>query len=716
MPEPRPSFRPLAPWQALLALPLVIALAATTLGVLTLPALATADGAIGTVRDELLDLPPLPDVVAPAERSRMYDSGGNFMGYLVGAENRDIVPLDRIPERVRQAVIATEDDTFYEHNGVNRAAIMRAMMTNVQSGDIEQGASTITQQYVKNAMLSNAQTLERKLQEAIYATRLERELSKDEILERYLNLAYFGSGAYGVAAAAERYFGVGIEDVTLGQAAMLAGMIRLPEVNNPIRSPEAALARRDVVLRQMRIAGFITPEEEQQASTERWDPERVTEPPAPPHPFFVEYVKKLLLDHPALGETRQERIDAVFGGGLRIHTTLDQRMQTLANQAIADHLQDPVEHPLGGLLSLEADSGQIRTMALGPKEFGSCEEHPDDCHVTKVNPLVPGMGGSGRQVGSSIKPIVDTAALDAGLRTSFYTSVRDGKEIPGCIDYKDGEKGLYRPVNYSPTGGSMDMPEALRRSNNVYHATVVGEIGPQTVGAMANRMGIGSVPADYPHCSIGLGAIDAFPIEMASAFATLANGGVACVPYAITEVTDADGNVLIAREPSCERVVDQEIADKLVTMMQAVVESGTATAAQIGRPVAGKTGTTNDFKDAWFVGFTPQLVTAAWVGFEIPREMYGVLGHRRVTGGSIPAQLWHDYMLPTMEPFEVEALPRVPLDRYTPPKPKPKPQPADEPPDEPADQPADPPADEPPPDAGDGNGGNGGGNGDGGGD
>ncbi|MBW3658233.1 MAG: penicillin-binding protein, partial [Actinobacteria bacterium] len=329
MPEQRPSFRPLAPWQALLALPLVIALAATTLGVLSLPALATADAAVGSVRDELLDIPPLPEVADPAERSRMYDSGGNFMGFLVGAENRDIVPLDRIPEHVRQAVIATEDDTFYEHNGVNRAAVMRAMMANVQSGDIQQGASTITQQYVKNAMLSNAQTLERKLQEAIYATRLERELSKDEILERYLNIAYFGSGAYGVAAAAERYFGIGVENVSLDQAAMLAGMIRLPEVNNPIRSPENAIARRNVVLRQMRIAGFITPEEEERAKQAGFDPSKVTEPEPPPHPFFVEYIKKILLDHPALGETREERINAVFGGGLRIHTTLDQRMQTL---------------------------------------------------------------------------------------------------------------------------------------------------------------------------------------------------------------------------------------------------------------------------------------------------------------------------------------------------------------------------------------------------
>ncbi len=664
MPRNRPSFRPLAPWQALIALPLVIAVVATTVGVLTLPALATVDATIGSVRSELLEIPPLPDVAAPAQRSRLYDAGGNPMGVLVGAENRVIVPFEDIPEVMRQAIVATEDQTFYEHNGVNEGAIARALVENLRSGDIEQGASTITQQYVKNAMLTSEQTLSRKIKEAVYATRLERELSKDEILARYLNIAYFGAGAYGVAAATERYFGVPLEQLSVDQAAMLAGMVRRPEANNPIDNPENALARRDVVLRQMAGMGFITDEEAEAASSVPWDPAGVTEPPAPPFPFFVEYVKKQLLDDPALGETREERANAIYGGGLRIHTTLDQRMQQLAEDAITAHLEDPIEDPMGGLLSVDPRTGEIRAMAVGPKTFGTCDDPPQECAVTKVNPLVPGMGGSGRQIGSTVKPILDTAALEAGIATDWAVNVRDGQPIDGCVNYVDGRKEPWKPDNYSPTSGTYDMPEAVRRSNNVFHAKLIGEIGPAAVIDMAHRLGVASVP-DQPNCSLALGAVDAFPLEMVQAFGTIANHGVRCEPYAVTKITDAQGNVLVEREPTCERVIPAETADAMITMMQEVVRRGTAVGAQIGRPVGGKTGTTNDFKDAWFIGATPQIATASWVGYEIPQEMVGILGYRRITGGTVPASIWSDYMRPAMEPYPAEPLAQVRLDRYT---------------------------------------------------
>jgi membrane peptidoglycan carboxypeptidase len=388
--------------------------------------------------------------------------------------------------------------------------------------------------------------------------------------------------------------------------------------------------------------------------------------PPPQHPFFLEYIKKLLLEHPALGETREERANVMFGGGLTIQTTLDPVLQDHAHAAIAEYLDDPVADPLAGIVSMQPGTGRIVAMAGGPKTFGDCAPGEDPCTRTKVNALVPGLGSSGRQVGSSFKPIVLAAALDAGILTSWHTSTHSGQTIEEC-----GAPGQpWKPVNYGGGGGgTLDMVNAIRRSSNVYHAKLTAEIGPQTVVDMAGRLGI-RTPLE-PFCSLGLGAQDLFPLDMATAFATFAAEGVRCMPLAITEVRDRVGEVVIRNDPQCEEVLDPEIARQISTMLQNVVTSGTGTGARIGRPVAGKTGTTNDWRDAWFVGYTPQLATAAWMGYEHPQPMRGILGYRTITGGSVPASMWATFMSAALEGVEVLPLPDERLRRWVPPPPPP---------------------------------------------
>jgi penicillin-binding protein 1A len=578
------------------------------------------------------------DLDAPAERSVVLAVDGTELATLSGEENRVTVELDAVPEQVRNAVLAIEDGDFYRHAGVNHRALARALLANLRARRIVQGGSTITQQYIKNAVLTTERTADRKTTEMRYAIELERRLPKDQILERYLNVAYFGEGVYGIATAAEYYYSKSPSDLTLDQAALLAGLISEPERTNPATEPEAAAARRDVVLRRMVEEGHASDEEARAASEQ---PVELSLSPLPPpdNPFFVEYVKRLLFAEEALGSTRDARQRQVFTGGLRIHTTLDPALQEAAQAAIAGVLTDPLADPLGSLVSVDPASGAIRALAVGPKEFGPCTETDEACPTTMVNPAVPGLGGSGRQPGSSFKPVLIAAALQVGVPPGWQEVTDSGQQIEGCQD----EGGAWAPANFDPgDGGVKEMYEAVRVSNNVYHAKLIGLIQPEPVIDMAARMGIpeDSLPRE---CSLALGSASVFPVDMAAGFATLANAGVRCSPYAVERI-EQDESVLRQHEPFCEEALPHDLALRVNDILRGPVEDGTGTAAQLGRPVVGKTGTTDDFLDAWFVGFVPQLVTAAWVGFEQPRPMEDVLGVARVTGGTIPAQMWAAYM------------------------------------------------------------------------
>ncbi len=684
------------------------------LGALFLPAGLATNDVLAAVRNDVLDVPPLGEADTPPENSFIYDADGRVLAELTFEENRNPITLDQVPQVVIDAVLATEDAGFYEHEGVDHLAIVRAALTNFTAGGIESGASTITQQYVKMAFLSPEQTLQRKIEEALYAMQLEDQLTKDEILELYLNRAYFGAGTYGIGTAADRYFSKDIRDVSLGEAATLAGLLRAPEANNPINSLENAQARRDIVLRQMSSQGFISSDQAFAAIGQPLEP-RISEPPPPEYPFWTRWISQLLTNEgvaadlgsqldamEAMGPTREERIRRVFQSGLRIHTTIDPELQDLAQAAILEHLtyeDEPPEEiarePFGAIVSVEPGTGAIRAMAVGPHTFGSCEEdgswvdEDEDtgrlwCDRTTVNPAVWGMGGSGRQPGSAFKPFVTAAALEDGISPGLTLDARGPQEIEGC---RDGQ-GVWEVRN---AGGNdiVDMYSGMARSSNVYHALLVAQTGPAKLVDVAQRLGINR--ADLPEeCSLALGAGDVSPLEMATAYATLFNRGEYCAAFPITRIEDNRGNVLWEHQPDCRQVIDDEVADRAVDTMAGVVQpGGTATVANLGEwPTRGKTGTTDNNVDAWFVGGIRQMATAAWIGYPNGTRHYrteaqaaevcgeqrlgstcgpertlmrnvtiGGRSYSQVFGGTIPAPMWATYMSQAAQRFEPEAFP-----------------------------------------------------------
>ena len=684
------------------------------LGALFLPAALATNDVLAAVRNDVLDVPPIGEADTPPENSFIYDADGRVLAELTFEENRNPVTLDEVPQVVIDAVLATEDAHFYEHEGVNHLAMIRAFITNLRAGTIEVGASTITQQYVKLAFLSPEQTYQRKIEEALYAMQLEDQLSKDEILERYLNRAYFGAGTYGIGTAAERYFSKDLGDLTLGEAATLAGLLRAPEANNPINSLQNAQDRRDIVLRQMANHGFISYDQAFAAIDQPLEP-RISEPPPPEYPFWTRWVSQLLTNESVaadlgtqldaletMGATREERIRRVFQSGLRIHTTIDPELQDLAQETLTEYLtyeDEPAEEiarePMGAITSVEPGSGAIRALAIGPHGFGSCEEDGswvdvDEetgllyCDRTAVNPAVKGMGGSGRQPGSAFKPFVAAAALEDGISAGLTLDARGPQEIEGC---RDGD-GMWTVRN---AGGNdiVNMYEAMARSSNVYHALLVAQTGPEKLVDVSQRLGVNRSEL-APNCSLALGAGDVTPLEMATAYATLFNRGEYCQPFPITRIEDNEGNVLWEHTPDCRQVIDEEIADRVVDLMAGVVQpGGTAAVANLGEwPTRGKTGTTDSYVDAWFVGGVRQLVTAAWVGFQNGPRYYeteeqaaevcgsqrlltrcpattsylenvtiGGQYYARVFGGTIPAPMWASYMREAVQRFEPEGFP-----------------------------------------------------------
>jgi penicillin-binding protein 1A len=692
----------------------IVVLIGALLGSLVLPAALATNDVLTAVRTDILDIAPMGEATAPPQNSYIYDADGRELAELTFEENRVPIALDGIPQVVIDAVLATEDATFYTHEGVSHLSIVRAAFSNFRAGGIESGASTITQQYVKLAFLSPEQTYQRKIEEAIYALELERQLSKDQILELYLNRSYFGSGVYGVGTAAERYFSKDIADVSLGEAATLAGMLRSPERNNPIASRENATARRDIVLNQMATHGFVSPAQAQAAIDEPLRPV-ISEPPPPEYPFWTDWVSRLLINEQlaedlgtqmgaleAMGATTEERRRRVFQAGLRIHTTIDPQMQEYAEEAIRAHLtyeDEPLHEiaaePMGSIVAVEPGTGAIRALAVGPHTYGTCAEdnswvgETEDglllCDRTKVNPAVRGVGGSGRQPGSSYKPLLITAALEDGVPASLTLDARGPKVIEGCVD---GAAGSTYTVRNSGGNAVLNMYSAVAQSSNVYHALLIAEIGPEKLVNMSHRLGITS-PLEA-NCSLALGAADVTPLEMATAYATLANRGAYCAPFPITRIEDAEGRLLWEHSVDCRQVVDTEVADRVVDMLAGPVSGGgTAPGANLGRwPTRGKTGTTNDFVDAWFVGFVRQLATAAWVGYPNGQRFYTDEAHAeaacgsqhflnqcppsrtlmtnvtiagqpyaRVFGGTIAAPMWRTFMEQAVEQFEPEGFP-----------------------------------------------------------
>ena len=566
---------------------------------------------------------------AVAQSSKIYASDGTLITTLHADQNRETVPLAQMPTVLRNAVVAIEDERFWHHKGVDLRALVRAAITDARNGKVVQGGSTITEQYVKNVLADNERTVHRKLREAALAYQLEHKLGKSKILEGYLNTIYFGNGAYGVQAAAETYFGIPAAQLSLPQAALLAGLIRSPNNYDPYDHPQAAMARRTAVLDKLVSLHELSA---QQATATKAAPLGVShQPPSDRYaaPYFVEAVKQQILDDPryGAGASRAQRQQTLFNGGLRVYTTVDLAKQAEAEQSVAKVLSQPATDPAAALVSLEPGTGYVRALVGGHDFFGGGSQ-------AKFNLATQGR----RPAGSSFKPFVLAAAIQEGI------SLHKLFPAPQQLDLPLPRGGVWHVRNFEDEGGgTMDLVEATVHSINTVFARLILEVGPAEAVAVAQHMGITSHLDPYP--SAVLGTNDVTPLEMASAYGTIDNKGTAVAPVLVTRVTKADGTVLYQNTPDTHPALAPDVVDQVRTVLEQVVQRGTGTQARIGRPVAGKTGTGEQWRDAWFVGFTPELVTSVWVGFpDAQRSMVPPATRVKVQGGTWPAQIWQLYM------------------------------------------------------------------------
>jgi penicillin-binding protein 1A len=559
-------------------------------------------------------------------RTTVVASDGSFLARLY-KKNRTLVSIDQIPQPFIDAVIAVEDQRFFEHDGFDLRSIARAAIINWREGRIVQGGSTITQQYVKNTYFRNPpKTLERKARELRLAIEIERRYTKEEILERYLNTVYFGQGAYGIEAASETYFDKNVRSLNLQESALLSALIKSPAHYDPRDHPKKARVRRNYVLNRMMRLDMITRTDGQRAKK---TPVVVTpEPPKLPtrQPYFVEAVKREIMRDTRFGGNEAQRANALWKGGLTVKTTLVPFLQRAAERAINETLNQPGD-PSAALVAIKPRTGEIVAMVGGR-----------DWKASQVN-LALGVegGGSGRQPGSSFKPIVAAAALERGIQLStLYES------SPAIFTFEE-DGSTWTVGNYEGGGGGLlPLDEAMVHSVNGVYARLGLEIGPSQIAGQAELMGVKAKLPIYP--SIALGSADVSVLDMATAYATLANRGMMIEPTTIKSITTSEGELI---RPDQDKVlaVSPGSTYLLTKVMEQVIQRGTGVNANIGRPAAGKTGTTNDYADAWFVGFTPDLVAAVWVGYPEGRiPMYSVHGIR-VLGGTFPAQIWREFML-----------------------------------------------------------------------
>ncbi len=581
------------------------------------------------------DLPkPKLEDFSPTESaltSKIYAADGALIATFHGEENRELVSYQQIPRNLINAVIAIEDERFYQHQGFDIEGIIRSFIINLVSGEIEQGATTITQGYIKNVYIPEEKydiTYERKIKEAALAYQLEQIYSKKEILEMYLNTVYFGEGAYGVQAAAKIYFNKNVEYLNLPECAMIAGLLQ-SYLYSPYIDKKAALERRNIVLAKMLELGYINQEEyddtiKMPIITQR--PREETEKGFAP--YFVEYVKQILI-----GEYGVER---VFEGGFEIYTTLDPKMQIAAENAIEEILPDP-EDPAAALVAMDPRNGYIKAM-VGGKDFGEM----------KFNLATQAK----RQPGSAFKVFVLLSALEQGV-SPYMTFNPNGNVIFDIEGSEPWEVGNYNDASYEIN--EMPVLEATVKSINVVYSQLIMKIGAYGIARIAMDMGIETLLDPYP--SIGLGGltVGVSPLEVCTAFSTIANYGIRHDPVAILKVIDKDGNVYEEYEEEERQVLTPINAYRAIEIMQQVMLRGTGTRARLNdRPCAGKTGTTDEAENAWFSGFTTNLAACVWMGYPEVNKKMGIIHDMRVQGGAQPAMIWNLFMTEATKDLPIE--------------------------------------------------------------
>ncbi|AFY74728.1 penicillin-binding protein, 1A family [Synechococcus sp. PCC 7502] len=562
----------------------------------------------------------LPDVrilkgYTPAETSYFYDINGELIARLHGDVNREVVPLSRISPNLKRSILAIEDAYFYSHNGINPAGIIRATLVNLRSRETLEGGSTLTQQLVKNLFLSSERSINRKVAEAVLAMRIEQVFTKDQILEMYLNQVYWGRNTNGAETAAQNYFNKSAADLTLAEAAMMAGVVQAPSVFNPLDNYKTAKFRQGLVLDRLEELGWATPAEVKAAKAAEIKLGKGTSYQASQVPYVSQAVSSELVEK--FGQ------DLLLKGGLRVQTTIDLKLQRIAEQVINQGHRD--------LQNYGANAKQIALVAVDPK-------------TGFVKALVGGVGSyeqnqfnravqSRRQIGSTFKPFVYYSAFSTGNYTP--DSVIDDSPV----NYPDGNE-LYSPRNYDNTFmGGISIRQAVAMSRNIPAIKLGQFVGLKKVIADCRKLGIVS-PLD-PVVSLPLGSADLTLLETAGAYATFANGGYKNKITLIARVTDSTGKVVLDNSPKPTLVLDPYAVAEVTDVLRGVITSGTGTQAILsgGRPVAGKTGTTSDFRDAWFVGYVPQLATAIWIG----NDDYSQMSHG-VTGGVYVAPIWRNFM------------------------------------------------------------------------
>ena len=650
--------------------------------------------------DDFLALPENLTVAPLVEPSKILDAHGNVIATLVGEQYREVVPLSRVPVVMRNAIVDIEDARFYEHSGIDYRGMIRAYLANRQSGEVTQGASTITQQYVKNVLIQSAttpaerkdataQTVDRKLREARYSLYLEQHLTKDEILERYLNIAYFGDGAYGIQAAAKRYFDVDVEKLSVPQAALLAGLVKNPSAYNPVRHPAAAATRRNLVLDAMlehKHIGAADVLPAKAAPVELHQPPRYADSCADSSaPFFCAQVRQLLLDDRTFAPTREAASKLLFEGGLTIRTTLDPVAQDAANSS-AREVVPPGNRVAAGVVTVQPGTGNVLALTENRDYGDPTDGQPpqmsgDFVHTKQVYPT----NETSFSPGSTFKMFALAAALEKGmpLSTTFNS--------PGC--YHSGKWQNPDPNGANCYGnadrneaGLYSLTTATWHSVNTYYIQLAEQVGILKIAEMARRLGVSScrvqdqtsnLQTDSP-ChgvdgvssgdgSFTIGSNEISTLDLATAYATIAAHGKRCDPRFIISITQRVGGsdrLLDHHLPAeCDQVLNAQVADKVTSVLEGVITAGTAAGnGRIGRPAAGKTGTAEDFSTASFVGFVPQLTTA--VTLADPRgpsthQLRNVLGYAHVYGGDLPTKIWARTMTRTLDGLKlpVEQLP-----------------------------------------------------------
>jgi penicillin-binding protein 1A len=581
----------------------------------------------------------LPDVrgmkgYVPTETTYIYDMKGSLLSSIHDEANRKVVPMTRISPHLKRAVIAMEDSHFYNHNGVNPISVGRAFLANFSSGGVVEGGSTLTMQLIKNLFLTPERAVSRKAAEAVLAIRLEQVLSKDEIFELYLNQVYWGHNTYGAETAAQSYFNKSAADLTLAEAAMMAGFIQAPEAYSPFdgnynvseEGYKLARQRQAIVLGRMRTLGWISPEEEQEAKAQPITLGKVTSFSLSKMPYVTEAVVQELTDR--FGR------DAVLKGGMRVQTTIDTKLQRTAEATVKDWRQ---RIRYGGV-----NADQIALVAVDPRtHFVKAMVGGVDYEENQFNRAI----NAYRQPGSAFKPFVYYLAL-ANKKYTPNTPISDTS-----VSYPDGD-GWYTPRNYDNTfSGSMSLRNALAYSRNIPAIRLGQEVGIDKVIELCRILGIES-PME-PVISLPLGSTGITPLEMAGAYATFASGGWQSPTTFIAQVTDSRGRIILDNSPRPQLVLEPKAVSHLTSMMETVIQSGTGGRAAVGRPAAGKTGTTTSQRDVWFVGYVPQLAASVWIG----NDNYSPLAVGS-GGGSTAAPVWGDFMERALNDAPVEQFPK----------------------------------------------------------